>query len=298
MAPRALEVVRIPIEQITVVNPRSRGQHKFRQIVSNISALGLKKPITVVRRPDREGRPHYELVCGQGRLEACRQLGEASVPALVVDVSREEMLLMSLAENLARRRHTSVAMLREIGTLKERGYTHAQIARKTDLNESYVAGIIRLLKQGEDRLLREVEKRRIPISIAVVIATSNDKQVQRALADAYESNTLRGKELIRARRLVEQRRSPGKATKRADGRAAREEVTANALVQTYKREVAKQRVIAHKARVCETRLLFVASALRRLFQDPGFVALVRASGLDQVPQSLADQVGREEVPRG
>ena len=42
--------------------------------------------------------------------------------------------------------------------LKEAGYSHTAIAKKTDLNVSYVKGIIRLLKKGEDRLLRAVDK--------------------------------------------------------------------------------------------------------------------------------------------
>jgi hypothetical protein len=36
----------IPVDKIVVVNSRSRGHHKFRQIISNISHVGLKKPIT------------------------------------------------------------------------------------------------------------------------------------------------------------------------------------------------------------------------------------------------------------
>lgn len=69
-------VVQIPIDQINVINPRTRGIHKFRQIVTNIANIGLKKPVTVVQRGTRDGQPQYDLVCGQGRLEACRHLGE------------------------------------------------------------------------------------------------------------------------------------------------------------------------------------------------------------------------------
>lgn len=37
----------IPVHQINVLNPRSRNRVVFQGIVSNISHLGLKKPITV-----------------------------------------------------------------------------------------------------------------------------------------------------------------------------------------------------------------------------------------------------------
>jgi len=290
------EVVRIPIDQITVVNPRTRGKHKFRQIVSNISNIGLKRPITVVERGVRDGKPFYELVCGQGRLEACRSLGEVSVPALVVKASREDLMLMSLAENLARRRQSCAELLKEVGVLKERGYTFAQIAEKTDLHHSYVKGIARLLKHGEARLLTAVERGQIPISIAVVIATSSDDEVQRALADAYQNNDLRGKQLIRARRIIEARRNTGKSF-RAAKKQIDPEVTGDALVQAYRRETTKQRLLVQKAKVCETRLLFVASALRQLLADDALVSILKAGGLGTLPQYLAEQVATKEVVR-
>ena len=95
------EVHLIPVDQITVLNPRTRGRHKFREIVQNISKLGLKKPITVARNDDESDEHDYFLVCGQGRLEAFRTLGQAAIPAVIISGTKEDYLLMSLAENLA-----------------------------------------------------------------------------------------------------------------------------------------------------------------------------------------------------
>ena len=64
------QVKMIPIDQINVLNPRSRGRAKFQQIVRNIEHLGLKKPICVALHPGQNGTPSYDLVCGQGRIEA------------------------------------------------------------------------------------------------------------------------------------------------------------------------------------------------------------------------------------
>ena len=111
----------IPMEQITVVNPRSRGQAKFKQIVSNISRLGLKKPIVVARRPAKDGIPQYDLVCGQGRMEAFIALGHQEIPAIVVEMSKEEWLIHSLVENIARRYPAPMELIREIERLREEG---------------------------------------------------------------------------------------------------------------------------------------------------------------------------------
>ena len=50
-------------------------------------------------------RPRYDLVCGEGRLEAFRMLDETEIPAVVIDAAEADCLVMSLVENLARR-HT------------------------------------------------------------------------------------------------------------------------------------------------------------------------------------------------
>ncbi|MCG8449540.1 MAG: ParB N-terminal domain-containing protein, partial [Pirellulales bacterium] len=128
----------IPVSSIEVVNPRQRGKKKFQQIVDNIAKLGLKKPITVTPKNQEESNSQYYLVCGQGRLEAYQMLGQEEIPALVVEASREELYLMSLVENLARRQRSSVELLGEIGALRDRGYTFSEIAKKTDIDIGYV----------------------------------------------------------------------------------------------------------------------------------------------------------------
>ena len=98
MSETAPIVQMIPVNQINVLNPRSRNKIVFQSIVSNISNLGLKRPITVARRMEpTEGKP-YDLVCGQGRLEAFIALGQSEIPAIVKDASREDCFLMGLVD--------------------------------------------------------------------------------------------------------------------------------------------------------------------------------------------------------
>jgi ParB family chromosome partitioning protein len=288
--PTAIEM--IPIDQILVVNPRVRGKVKFKQIVDNIATIGLKKPITVTPRRGRNGGPQYDLVCGQGRLEAFQALGQREVPAFVVDVSKDEAMLMSLTENLARRRRMAHELMAGIATLKDQGYKYADIAEKTGLTADYVKDVIRLLSKGEERLLRAVEMGQIPITIAVTIATSDDAAIQRALADAYTEKSLRGKDMIRARRLIDQRHARGK---RLHGAGSRREVALDgeSVLRTYKEETARQRTLIRQATQCETRLQFVLASIRRLLADEAFVAVLRKESLDKLPQNVAEQVHRE-----
>ena len=284
----------VPIAQIAVVNARTRGRAKFRQIVANIERPGLKKPITVARRNGQgDAPPHYDLVYGQGRLEAYAALGQELVPAIVIDASREDLFVMSLVENLARRRYRSADLAREVRALKERGYDHAEIARKTNLEVSYVKGVLRLLDTGEERLIRAVDAGQIPISMSILIASADDQAIQKALTDAYNNTVLRGKALQRAKQLIEaRRRGRGRGGK---GRKAGGEVTVANLMKVYEAETARQGELVRSAKRCDDRLVFIVSAVRTLLQDAGFVALLRAESFDTMPEYLGQRVrGRRE----
>jgi len=284
----ASKVQQIPLDQINVANPRVRNRKTFEGIVRNIGQLGLKRPITVTRRSSSDGLG-FDLVCGQGRLEAYRELGQLEIPALVIDATEEDSLVMSLVENIARRQHRAIDLLHDIEGMKRRGHSDEQIARKTDLTVEYVRGVIRLVENGEHRLLRAVESGVIPVSVAVQIADSEDADVQSALQQAYENGSLKGKKLAITQKLVEQRRRRGKDLG-SSSRKPGGPLSPNALIKTYKQDVERKRQMVRKAELTRDRLTFVVQALRTLFADQDLATLLKAEGLDTLPRNLANRL--------
>jgi len=280
----------IPIQEINVLNPRERNKKYFQRLVKNMANLGLKKPITVRLRNEKDGKGQFDLACGQGRLEVYITLGQTEIPAIIEDMTVEDCLLKSLVENLARRQPTTMEEVQAIENLKERGYNYSEIARKIDLPSTYVQGIVRLLKQGEERLIHAVEKGIMPISIAVEIAASDNEGVQLALLDAYESKMLRGRKLIKARQVITQRLNKGKSLRSGVSRKKKRDLSANDVVRTYRLEIERTKWITKKAKLCETRLIFIVSGLKELFEDEHFVTLLQAEALDTLPRYLADQI--------
>lgn len=279
----------IPIDQINVLNPRSRNKVVFQSIVSNIANLDLKRPITVARRAEPVDGRLYDLVCGQGRLEAFTALGQAEIPAIIREASKEDCFLMSLVENIARRQLRPLELLREISSLKARGYGTVEIAKKIDVHKSYVAGITHLLKNGEERLITAVEKGRIPLSVAMQIANADEEGIQRALCQAYEDKTLRGRKLLTVRRIIEARAASGKSINGVRRRTDRPQ-SAESLVRVYRQEADRQKLLIKKSQLTEHRLLLVVSGLKNLFRDENFVTLLRAEGLDTIPAPLAEKI--------
>lgn len=284
----AQRVEMILIDRIKILNPRVRNQRNFKEIVDNIASIGLKKPVTVTRRAEAGG-PFYDLVCGQGRLEAYMALGQAEVPALVVSADEEDCLIASLVENCARRQHQALDLLQDIRGMEERGYSRTEIARKTGLSNEYVHGVSRLLEKGEQRLLRSVESGHVPLSVAVEIAEAKDHEVQAALTSAYERGLLKGRKLLAARKVIEARRRRGKGLGVRDTRK-RAPVSAEALVKAYQEDATRKRSLIQRAQATRDRLLLIVEALRRLSDDAAFLAILKEEDMATLPQNLADRL--------
>lgn len=290
MAKSSSKIQMIPIEKINILNPRVRNQKLFAEFRGNISKVGLKRPVTVTPCHSGAAGKEYDLVCGQGRLEAFMACGQSHIPALVVEASEEDALIMSLVENMARRKHRAMELFHGIELLVQQGYDSHAIATKTGLSHEYTSAVMNLLDRGEERLLAAVEAGHMPISLAVRIAESPEDE-QRALHEAYESKQLRGNRLLVAKRLVELRRRRGKSYRSdsrnpADRTSKDSTATVRDVIKTYQKEVDRKIIMVRKADVASTQLLFIVQALRRLLKEDNFQNLLKAESLQTVPKPV------------
>lgn len=295
--PRQLKVIRI--DQIRILNPRARNQRNFSEIVKSIAQVGLKRPITVSPRVSKTDSFEYDLVCGQGRIEAFVQLGQEAIPALLVEAEESDCLVMSLVENCARRQHRAIDLLDDINTLRKRGYDDREIAEKIGVTQEYIRMISTLLGKGEERLVNAVEIGILPLNMAIEIAKSDDDEVQRALTQAYTEKKLRGKKLVAVRRLIDQRRRRGKHLHgqrfgRSDG--AKRPLTTESMIRVYRQEADRQRLLIKKAEVTQNRLLFIVEAMRALRDDREFSRLLQLENLGLMPAFLEERISERLAP--
>jgi len=286
------EIKLIPIESIRILNPRYRDQKKFQVIIQSIKNLGLKKPIKVSLRTAQEGdEPGYDLVAGQGRIEACQALGFKEIAAIVVSVSKGDRLLMSLAENMARRFPSPMDMVSEIQRLKGEGYSNVVIGEKLDIDHTLVGGLLTLMKDGEVRLVEAAMQNKIPIGVAIDIAKTDGVEAQKELLKAYEAGQLNQFSIRTLKRLMEQRRVLGKKPCRGPKKPTG--VTADGFVSAYQREIQRQKSFIRKARVFDAKLVFLISAFQQLMKDENFTNLLKAEGLLTMPKYLADKAASQ-----
>ncbi len=287
---KSSKVIMIPIEKINILNPRVRNKKVFAEITDNIAQVGLKRPITVTPCHSKEPGKEYDLVCGQGRLEAFLACGQTEIPAIVIHADEEQALIMSLVENCARRKHNAMDLMQGIGILKKQGYDAKAIAKKTGLNLDYTNSVLALMEKGEERLLSAVESGHMAITVAIRIAETPDENMQQVLQDIYESKQLRGNRFLLAKKLVDRRRRTGKAMSGRRGGPSTNtgEISAQDVMKIYQKEVDRKRLLTRKADITNNKLLFIMEALRRLLQEEHFNTLLRAEGLNTLPKSLAD----------
>ena len=282
------EIEMIPVTQIRVANPRVRNRAVWLAIVASIRAVGLKKPISVSRRaePDADGN-FFDLICGQGRLEAFIELKEEFIPAIISEASEADQHLMSLVENITRRPPSNKAIFYEIRSLLERGYAPQTIAGKLGLTKSYVSGVIHLVTHGESKLIEKVESGALPITVAVAIANGNDAAVQTVLADGYANGEFRGPRLKAIRKLLKQRQEGASSKAEAPSPKA---LTGPALVKIYKDRILEQQKLVARADRIREELLVVASAMRSLFADEDFRTVLKAENLLDMPEQLQNRM--------
>lgn len=290
------QIIMVPVDSIHIINPRSRESKRYQSITRSITNLGLKTPIVVSPRSNAgdHSESGYDLVCGQGRLEAFLAAGEKEIPARVIDVSKDDRLLMSLIENIARRQVKRSELANEIIRLLEQGYSPNQISKKIDSSYEFVQGVIKLYQSGEERLLEAVMNERLPIRVARMIAdATGNQEAQDAIMEAYESKEIPTRSLVTVKRLLDQREFLGKSLKRATPPRNRT-TNKESLVNAYHREVDKQKRMARKARLCEARLVFVKGAFNRLFKDDHFMTLLRAEKVNTLPEPLAKLIAKKD----
>jgi len=282
------EVTLVPVDEVHILNPRVRNQAIATEIRRNIRNVGLKRPITVTLSTDARTGKKYDLVCGQGRLEAFIDAGETEIPAIVIEADKENAHIMSLVENIARRNNSPMELLHGIRYLMGQGYDYAEIAEKTGLGRDWIRGIVKLLENGEERLVSAVEKGRMPLYIALKIATEDEAAVQIALTEAHEAGQLVGSKLIAVQKLLDRRNHLGK--KMGVPPHTRKAPSVDELNTLYANDIKKKKRLVAKAEQLRQVLAYVSAALNKLLRDEHFMNQLKAEGMNDMPQQLSNML--------
>lgn len=284
------EVVMLDISSIKVVNPRSRNKRIHGEITKNIVAVGLKKPITVrILKNDCDGYK-YALICGQGRLESLQELNQDTIPAIIKNVDEKVGHVMSLVENVARRRPRSTELFDRVKDLKSMGLSDHEVGKRIGYSTQWVNNVTMLIEKGEKKLLGAFESGHIPLSIAVTIARSSNEEIQQLLLDAYTQKLLNIKQITLLRNIVARRSQGNKGNTNMTYIHHKEQrkMTMEELIGVYQKNIDEHKEIQRKAELAKESLLLARQMMTELLKNNHFVDLLKREGLNSVPKQILD----------
>jgi ParB family chromosome partitioning protein len=200
------ELVAVPGARLANLNPldvvpnAQQPRAEFREeelaeLVTSIREVGVLQPIVVrplPRDPSSTGTaaPQYELVMGERRLRATKQLGLATIPAIVKDTADESMLRDALLENLHR---AELNPLEEASAyqqlLADFGITQEELATRIGRSRPQISNTLRLLRLPSS-VQRRVASGVLSAGHARAILSTGDSLLMERLADKIVNEDL------------------------------------------------------------------------------------------------------------
>jgi ParB family chromosome partitioning protein len=140
----------IPISQISrnPFQPRQEfNTEELAELQESLKASGLLQPITVRRRPGKDG---FEIIAGERRLRAATKLGWKEIPAIIKEIDDRTILTLALVENLQRTDLNPIEEGEGYHQLSQDfGLTQQQIAETVGKDRTTIANMLRLLQLPE-----------------------------------------------------------------------------------------------------------------------------------------------------
>jgi ParB family chromosome partitioning protein len=190
------------------LQPRTefRGD-QLQELIESIRERGVIQPL-IVRKVDGK----YELIAGERRWRASRELGLKDAPAIVREASDREVLELALIENLQREDLNPI----EEATAYERlsrdfGLTQEDISKRVGKSRASVANAMRLLDLAPD-VQSLLKHSRISVGHAKVLLSLKSHEEQKWLADQILQSgaSVRVAEKLAAQHLAKMGRTPPK----------------------------------------------------------------------------------------
>ncbi len=198
----------IPVSQIARNPFQPRKEFKaeeLSELQESLNASGLLQPITVRRRPGKDG---FELIAGERRLRAASKLGWKEIPAIIKEIDDKAILTLALIENLQRADLNPVEEGEGYYRLShDFGMTQQQIAETVGKDRTTVANMLRVL-QLPDGVRKLLEQGQLSLGHAKVLLALDDPTRITRLAKEVVSEGLTVREL--ERRLREEVPASGK----------------------------------------------------------------------------------------
>ncbi len=168
--------VEIPVKAIrpNPYQPRKEFEPKaLNELADSIRQHGIFTPLLV-----RKSVSGYDLITGERRLRAAKLAGLKTVPAISVEFTDEQMMEISLLENIQREDLNPIEEAAAYESLVKRlGYTQEKLAQRVGKSREYCANMLRLLKLPQDVQEMVTEKKLTMGHVRPLLALKDEDQM-------------------------------------------------------------------------------------------------------------------------
>ena len=158
--PKEKSVVKLLDVEPNKEQPRKNfNKESLEELAASIKEHGLLQPILVTEIKGSKGK--YRIISGERRWRASRIAGLSEIPVIVKDLSKQQIMEISLIENLQREDLNAVEEARGYDVLiKEFGLTQDAVAKRVGKSRPVIANALRILSLP-DYVISSLEKEEI-----------------------------------------------------------------------------------------------------------------------------------------
>lgn len=168
--------IEIPINQIrpNPYQPRKEFDRKaLEELSDSIRIHGIFTPLLV-----RKAVSGYDLIAGERRLRAAKMAGLETVPAISVEFTEEQMMEISILENIQREDLNPIEEAAAYDSLiRKLGYTQEKLAERVGKSREYCANIMRLLKLPVEVQTMVIDKKLTMSHVRPLLGLKNEDQM-------------------------------------------------------------------------------------------------------------------------
>ena len=179
------EIKKNPYQPRTIFN-----EEKLDELKESIEKNGLLQPIVV-----KKAVKGYYIIAGERRFRAFELLGKKTIPAIIKEMSDEEMMIFAVLENLQREDLSSLEEAESYKNLMDKmDLTQEELAKKLGKSRPYIANSLRLLKLPAE-IKTELEKGIISAAHARTLLALKTKKAMLEVCNRVKERQMSVREL-------------------------------------------------------------------------------------------------------
>jgi len=182
------EIIEVSLDELrpNPYQPRKVfDQEALEELSSSIREHGVFQPIII-----KKSIKGYEIIAGERRVRASKLAGKETIPAIIRDFTDEEMMEISLLENLQRENLNPIEEAQAYRSMLDKlGITQEELSTKVGKSRSHITNIVGILRLPEE-VQKMIAQEKLTMSHAKLLSKLENEEDILEMADRIVNQKL------------------------------------------------------------------------------------------------------------